>query len=87
MKKTLVMLLVMLLFAIPAFADNLEMFDETEVGAKVDLPELVKLGPVDLGVEAGIDSIHDLLNDTENDASSYLIAKATIHWTLVDLSK
>ena len=87
MKKLILTLILTLAFTPLAFADsipsNLEIFDETTVGAKVDLPNLVKTTTnTALGAEVGLSNLFE-----DWDQSGYVIVKFTYTGSLLDLTK
>ncbi len=86
MKRLILITLAIMLLAMPAMAtipSNLEIFDETEVGAKVDLPNLfVKKGAHSLGGELEVRNLFERWSD-----SLYVGIKYTYRGSLCDLDK
>lgn len=87
MKKMSVLLIMIALLAITGtgYADiptNLKVFDETTIGAEIDLPDLIKLTKnSSIGIRVGVFDLHEDWKD-----SSFAMIKFTSHWG-VDLSK
>lgn len=76
-------LAVLLMFVItPVYAYNFEIFDETELGAKVDLPDLIKKDNHSIGVEVGFTDLHQDWED-----SGYAVVKYTWRGSILDFSK
>jgi len=70
MKKTITLLILLGLITTPALAYNFEVFDETNLGAKVNAPNLfVQKGSHSLGAEA---TIYDITEDWK-DGSEVLL--------------
>ena len=66
-------MLVMSMGAVPAIAANAEIFDETELGAKIDAPNLIKITKNNhIGIEVGL---FDLTKDFKD--GSFAFAKWT----------
>ena len=82
MKKGLILAVLLMFLAVPVHAYNIEIFDETELGAKIDIPNLIKKDKHSIGFEIGITNIHDKWKD-----SSYGIVKYTYWGSLFDFSK
>ena len=88
MKKILLIAVLLLTVScIPAFADsipsNLEIFDETTVGAKIDAPNLfLQYGNHSLGCEVGLTNLFE-----DWDQSGYAIVKYTFKGSLFNLDK
>ena len=79
--KALVLTLLLTLIALPVYA-NIEAFDEVDVGAKVDAPNLVKLADNHaIGLEASINE----LNRDWDESQVYL--KYTYTGSILDFSK
>ncbi len=65
------------------FAANIEIFDETELGAKIDVPNLIKITEnSSIGVEAGVNDLH---HDWKDD--SFAFVKYTYRGSLFDFTK
>jgi len=81
--KILTLVLALLLITAPSFSANLEIFDETDLGAKIDAPNLiVKKGNHALGVEV---SINDITRDWKDGSQAYI--KYTWSGSIFDLDK
>ena len=88
MKRLAFLILLISLIATPVFASNLEVFDEVDLGVKLDAPSLfLKTTHVDLGLEAGTYDISKFVNEQEDDWDAYIVGKVTVKWSLVDLTK
>ena len=89
-KFAVIAVMVLALFmigVIPVFADsipsNLEIFDETVVGAKIDLPDLIKItASSSLGAELGMTNMFE-----DWDQSGFVIVKYTWKGSLLDFTK
>jgi hypothetical protein len=83
MRKIITFIILISLIACPAFAYNMEVFDETELGAKVDAPNLIQITEnCSVGVEAGVYDLHEDWKD-----SSYAAVKFTYTGSLINLTK
>jgi len=70
MRKLFIILILMTFVAAPVFAANAEWFDETELGAIVDLPSIfIKKGNHNLGGEA---VLFDLFSEWKEGSAVYV---------------
>jgi hypothetical protein len=89
MKKTMLILLVMALVCVPAFAEGIH----NTAGAKIDAPNLVKFTEtLSLGLEGGKDIMTDVgypssSSYLEDDHGYFAYAKVTWTGSLLDFSK
>ena len=81
--RAIILAALLILATSPAFATNLEIFDETELGAKIDAPNLfVKKGNHSLGAEI---SITDMFNSWDDGSQAFV--KYTWTGSIFDLDK
>jgi len=81
--KSIILAVLIALATTPVFAANLEVFDETELGAKIDAPNLfVKKGDHALGAEI---SITDMFNSWDEGSQAYV--KYTYYGSIFNLDK
>jgi len=87
MKRLISFLIVLgfLVIAYPAMADEdgIKFWDKQVVGAQVDAPNLIKLFK---DVSIGSEVTHNL-NQTSIDEDWTFLAKVTVNWTFLDLTK
>jgi len=72
MKKLLIILFAVMFIVggTPVFATNIEFFDETDLGAKIDAPNLIlKKGNHSIGAEV---SINDITRDWDLGSQAYI---------------